>query len=234
MSFSFSETDISEMKELDFSIVLENYGIEIEKNKKLLCPFHNDHSPSMILNDKKNRCECYVCHKKWDTIAFVEDIDNLSFPDAMLKLIKISGGDIQKYSQTPKISYSNLRRLRKEEKVLLEMVNDEFSIYPKKPIGKWSIKREERGETVPNYNNDSDTSFYDGYLILEKSKFTENYLFENYPDVYRNLVLNKITVVMDKIRKKYESGDRTEDMRKNIEILNKLVSDFEYYNEKAQ
>ena len=55
MGFSFSETDISEIKELDFSIVLDHYGIEIEKNKKLLCPFHNDHSPSMIFNDKKNR-----------------------------------------------------------------------------------------------------------------------------------------------------------------------------------
>lgn len=50
---------------------------------KCLCPFHDDHSPSMIVNDKKNFAWCFACNSGGDIFGFVQKIENCSFPEAL-------------------------------------------------------------------------------------------------------------------------------------------------------
>ena len=54
--------------------------IQIKKGKAL-CPFHDDHNPSMGI--KNNRYNCFACGEKGDTISFVMQRDGLSFIDAV-------------------------------------------------------------------------------------------------------------------------------------------------------
>lgn len=221
----FNNEDVSNLHNLDIEVVLSYYGIEPESNKKYLCPFHNDHEPSMILNQKKNRCECYVCHKKWDTIEFVKDKEKCTFTEALIKLIKISGGNLSDYA-ADEPSNSDIRRLNKEEKKLLniEIGSDTFNTFPQKPIKAWNMTRTE-GECFPNYNNDSDMEYYDGYLVIDKPKLTESYLYENFPNVYKKYVHEKMAIAIERTKKKYENG---EDTQNEIVILNKLIKDYQY------
>ena len=70
-----------------------NYPFErlIEPRKRLrpgeffsLCPKHNEKRPSLYV--KNNWCWCFGCGYSADTIQFLRDRDNLSFPEAVKKL----------------------------------------------------------------------------------------------------------------------------------------------------
>lgn len=52
---------------------------------KVICPFHPDKSPSLVLY-ADGRGHCFVCAKQVDTIAWVMQTEGLSFPDAVRRL----------------------------------------------------------------------------------------------------------------------------------------------------
>ena len=48
-----------------------------------LCPFHNEKSPSFSVSPSKNIFKCFGCGKGGDSLHFVMELENLSFPDAI-------------------------------------------------------------------------------------------------------------------------------------------------------
>ena len=49
-----------------------------------LCPFHDDkHLGSFVVDTQKQRCTCYPCNKSWDAVAFVMDILDITYPEAL-------------------------------------------------------------------------------------------------------------------------------------------------------
>lgn len=63
---------------LKISQVMKNYGIKIEKNNKIICPFHTDTNPSLSFDDNKNIFFCFGCNIKGDIVKL----------NAMLKKLK--------------------------------------------------------------------------------------------------------------------------------------------------
>lgn len=59
-----------------------------------LCPFHEDHNPSLSINPQKQRWFCAPCHKSGDVFAFVMGRDGLNFADAVRALGKRAGIEI--------------------------------------------------------------------------------------------------------------------------------------------
>lgn len=51
-----------------------------------LCPFHDDHNPSMKVSPNRGTYHCYSCDAKGDTIKFVQEMDHVSFPEAVRRL----------------------------------------------------------------------------------------------------------------------------------------------------
>ena len=51
------------------------------KNKMTNCFNHEDKHPSMSI--KNNKVHCFVCDKTWDTIAAVQEVKGLTFPEAV-------------------------------------------------------------------------------------------------------------------------------------------------------
>jgi len=49
----------------------------------VLCPLHNDHNPSLHLNERKGWWYCYVCGEGGDGIRLVERALGKSFADAV-------------------------------------------------------------------------------------------------------------------------------------------------------
>lgn len=57
------------------------------KNFKALCPFHAEKAPSFYINVDKDTFACYGCNKFGDIFTLVQEMENISFPEAMNFLI---------------------------------------------------------------------------------------------------------------------------------------------------
>lgn len=58
--------------------------IEVNKSCLAICPFHDDHNPSLCV--KNGFAYCFACHYKGDSIKFIMDKDNLDFKEAVKRL----------------------------------------------------------------------------------------------------------------------------------------------------
>ncbi len=56
-----------------------------------ICPFHEDHKPSMYVNPDKQIFKCFACGVGGDVIKFIQMRENLSFPEAIESLAKRAG-----------------------------------------------------------------------------------------------------------------------------------------------
>lgn len=65
----------------------------IPKGKNLfgVCPFHDDHSPSMCVSKDKQIYTCFSCGATGNVIKFIEDYENVSFMEA-LKILADQAG----------------------------------------------------------------------------------------------------------------------------------------------
>ena len=61
--------------------------IKFNRSGFALCPFHAEKTGSLHLNKRKNFCHCFGCLWSGDTIKFIKDSSNLSFVEAVEKLI---------------------------------------------------------------------------------------------------------------------------------------------------
>lgn len=66
------------------------------QNYKGICPFHNDHSPSLMVSPAKGIYKCFSCGASGDVVKFLEEHLNLSFPEAIKMLIKKYGFETPK------------------------------------------------------------------------------------------------------------------------------------------
>jgi len=55
-------------------------------NYKACCPFHNEKTPSFIVNEDRQMYHCFGCGEQGDVISFVQKYYNLEFKDAVKKL----------------------------------------------------------------------------------------------------------------------------------------------------
>lgn len=68
----------------------EYYGLNVQRNGMTLCPFHDDHVPSLKVD---TRFYCFGCQVKGDVIDFVSKLFGLSLIQAAQKLAADFGLD---------------------------------------------------------------------------------------------------------------------------------------------
>lgn len=76
--------------------VIGRYVQLTRKGKSLLglCPFHEDHHPSLAVNPEKQYFTCFACGEKGDVIHFLQKIEGVSFGEAVKKL-KVENGKLK-------------------------------------------------------------------------------------------------------------------------------------------
>jgi DNA primase len=79
----------------DIVRVIESYGIALKaegKDHVGLCPFHDDHTPSLRVTAGKGVFRCMVCKATGNVVQFVARKENLTLREAGFKLLgKIPG-----------------------------------------------------------------------------------------------------------------------------------------------
>ena len=90
-------------------------------NYKGVCPFHNEKTPSFVVSDQKQIFTCFGCGATGDVIEFEKRFYNLDFREAMEKLAKENGIDLQFEDER-----SGKDRREREE---LENINREAAIF---------------------------------------------------------------------------------------------------------
>ncbi len=65
---------------------------------KACCPFHQERSPSFMVNEEKNMWHCFGCGKGGDAFAFVMEIEGLDFREALELLAEKAGVELPKYT----------------------------------------------------------------------------------------------------------------------------------------
>ena len=91
---NLSNDEISKIRNsVNIVDVISSY-INLEKKGKNffgLCPFHDDHSPSLSVSDDKQIYTCFVCGASGNVFSFLKDYLNISFMEAVNNVANISG-----------------------------------------------------------------------------------------------------------------------------------------------
>lgn len=70
-------------------------------NLKGLCPFHNEKTPSFMVSREKQFFKCFGCGSGGDIFTFLQQIENIEFPEALKILAEKAGVKLIKQNYNP-------------------------------------------------------------------------------------------------------------------------------------
>jgi len=88
---------VSDVKDLKAKIDIVEIVSQYVKLKKVgknyvgLCPFHKEKTPSFTVSPDTQLYHCFGCGKSGDVITFIQEIEGLSFVEAVDKLGELAG-----------------------------------------------------------------------------------------------------------------------------------------------
>ena len=82
---------------VDIVDIISKYIPLTQKGKNYfgVCPFHDDHSPSMCVSREKQIYTCFVCGATGNVFQFIKEYENISLTDAVRKVAQIGGIDVK-------------------------------------------------------------------------------------------------------------------------------------------
>ncbi len=104
------------------------------KNYFGVCPFHDDHRPSMSVSKDRQLFKCFVCNKGGNVFTFVKDYENISYIEAVIKVANKVGIPI---------SYTPVKGNDEKYKLEYEIMDFTTSIYQNNLNSKEGIKAKE-------------------------------------------------------------------------------------------
>ncbi|KRL38442.1 DNA primase [Liquorilactobacillus uvarum] len=97
------------------------------KNYFGLCPFHEEKTPSFSVTEEKQIFHCFSCHRGGNVFKFIMEIENMSFPDAVIRVAEI--GNVQLAQEfTQSLSNDNVSESSETTK-LKAMYNDAAHLF---------------------------------------------------------------------------------------------------------
>jgi len=80
-----------------------------------LCPFHREKTPSFHVSEERGRYHCFGCSADGDVIRFIQEIEGLSFVEAVRQLAERAGIEIVEEHDTEERRKEQDQRRRQEE-----------------------------------------------------------------------------------------------------------------------
>jgi DNA primase len=99
---SHSETTLSAIKNaVDIVALVGDYLGPLRRagsKYKALCPFHDDHNPSLEINPERQSFKCWSCGVGGDIFDFVKNKEHVDFPEALRMLADRAGITLERRS----------------------------------------------------------------------------------------------------------------------------------------
>lgn len=89
-----SEEEIAAVRNrADIAEVIGHYLPLVKKGRSVtcVCPFHDDHNPSLSISQEKQIYKCFVCGAGGNVFTFVQNYENISFPEAVARVAELTG-----------------------------------------------------------------------------------------------------------------------------------------------
>jgi DNA primase len=80
-----------------------------------LCPFHKEKTPSFHVNAERGYFHCFGCNVSGNVISFLQQLDNLTFPEAVRELAERAGINVVETGSDDERKREAEARRRKEE-----------------------------------------------------------------------------------------------------------------------
>lgn len=109
------------------SQVMEACGVELKRNGKHIkacCPFHNEKTPSLSIDDSNGKYKCFGCGEGGDAINFLIKHKGLEFADAVEWL-----ADVFKVQLEYEKDNAESKAKRTEDEKLYDVMNEVKTIY---------------------------------------------------------------------------------------------------------
>ncbi len=156
-----------------------------------LCPFHNEKTPSFTVSPAKGICHCFGCGKGGDSVSFIMELENYTYPEALKYLAKKYGIQIVEEEQTPE----QIKALGEREAML------HLSEFAQKYFSK-NIFENEKGRSIGlsyfkerGFSESTIEKFQLGYCLDEWDAFTKEALKNGYSE--NDLVKTGLSVKKD-------------------------------------
>lgn len=107
MEKGFPEELIDEVKDGNNIVDVISEYIQVTSagsSYKALCPFHNEKTPSFVINREKQIYKCFGCGEGGDVIGFVMKIENLDFVEAVKLLANKANIEIKNEESSQEVS----------------------------------------------------------------------------------------------------------------------------------
>jgi len=151
----FDQTIVNQVQQANDIVDVVGEHVSLKKKGREmvgLCPFHDDHRPSMNVNVQKQIFKCFACGAGGDVFKFVQMRENLTFPQAIERLADRAGIQLPKKTQKSKINRQSA-------------IDNQQSIDPNElaRVNVWAVKYFQK-----NLNDNEKGKFARDYLAQRK------------------------------------------------------------------
>lgn len=94
MATRIPEAYIEEVRNKTNIVDVVSQTVQLHKQGKNLfglCPFHEERTPSFSVNEEKQIFNCFSCHRGGNVFKFLMELEQISFPEAVIKVAQFSG-----------------------------------------------------------------------------------------------------------------------------------------------
>ncbi len=142
---------------------------------KALCPFHQEKTPSFMINPDRQVYHCFGCGKGGNAFRFVMEKENMDFREAALFLAERSGVTItyekgRRPSDAPETSRVGKDRLFKLHDLLSTWYNRNLLKNPSSAVGGYVAERKIPGEIIEQFKIGAAPDSYDETLKFCKGE----------------------------------------------------------------
>lgn len=178
--------------------VISNYIPLSMKGKNYfgVCPFHDDHSPSMSVSQERQIYTCFSCGATGNVFKFVQDYENITFMEAVKKCADMAGITVEISKSNTTNKYKDLYDIYElSQKFYQNNINTELGKKAKAYLYSRNINDDiikEFGIGLSLNEKDSLTKLlkskkYSDDLLIRSGLINENNFELN--DVYRNRIM---------------------------------------------
>ena len=165
------------------------------KNYFGICPFHDDHSPSMSVSKEKQIYTCFSCGATGNVFKFIQDYENSTFMEAVRKCADIAGISVNIKSNK---DYNKNQSLYDIYELSQKFYQNNINSIKGKKAKEYLYDRKLTDDIIKEFGIGLSLNDYDILTQMLKSKYDETTLLKSglvnegeydLHDVYRNRIM---------------------------------------------